>query len=47
VLFEFPADSNTWGLDTQFMVGPGLMVSPVLTQGATTVNIYFPQAQVR
>lgn len=26
----------------QFMVGPSLLVSPVLEQGATSVHAYFP-----
>ena len=38
----FPGDSNTWGIDTQFMWGSGLLISPVLDEGATSVNAYFP-----
>jgi alpha-glucosidase (family GH31 glycosyl hydrolase) len=42
--FEFPTDSapEINFLDRQFMVGSALMISPVLEQGSTSVNAYFP-----
>ncbi|GAM26305.1 hypothetical protein SAMD00019534_094800, partial [Acytostelium subglobosum LB1] len=43
LFFEYPADPNTFALDSQFLVGPSLMVSPVLTENATSVDVYFPQ----
>ena len=33
LFFEFPKDSNTYGIDRQFLVGSGLLVSPVLDLG--------------
>ena len=30
----FPTDQDTWDLDTQFMWGEALLISPVLEQGA-------------
>ena len=33
LFFEFPNDPNTYPIDEQFMVGSGLMISPVLKQG--------------
>ena len=33
LFFEFPTDLNTHSIDRQFMVGSGLLVSPVLEQG--------------
>eukprot|EP01103_Thecamoeba_quadrilineata_P002341 TRINITY_DN12310_c0_g1_i1.p1 TRINITY_DN12310_c0_g1~~TRINITY_DN12310_c0_g1_i1.p1 ORF type:complete len:899 (-),score=146.47 TRINITY_DN12310_c0_g1_i1:76-2772(-) len=38
-----PTDPVCVVLDTQFMIGTGLLVSPVLTENATTVEAYFPQ----
>lgn len=43
--FAFPsslAPDELPKLDKQWMMGPGLMVSPVLTEGATTVSAFFP-----
>lgn len=45
LFFEFPLDKSTPNLswfDRQFLVGRGLLVSPVLEEGATTVSAYFP-----
>ncbi|XP_019633183.1 PREDICTED: lysosomal alpha-glucosidase-like isoform X6 [Branchiostoma belcheri] len=42
LFFEYPTDSHTWGVDTQFLWGDSLMVTPVLEQGATKVTAYFP-----
>mmetsp|Transcript_2439 Transcript_2439/g.2533 ORF Transcript_2439/g.2533 Transcript_2439/m.2533 type:complete len:936 (+) Transcript_2439:46-2853(+) len=39
---NFPIDSNTHAIDNQFMVGPAILVSPVLQSGATSVKAYFP-----
>ena len=33
LFFEFPKDPNTYSIDRQFMVGSGLLISPVLEQG--------------
>lgn len=44
LFFEFPSDPQVSALDTQAMLGPALLVSPVLTQGAVTKTAYFPDA---
>ena len=40
--WEFPNDATLFGADRQFMLGPALMVVPVLNEGATTVDGVFP-----
>ncbi|KJE94142.1 lysosomal alpha-glucosidase [Capsaspora owczarzaki ATCC 30864] len=43
LFFEFGNDTTTYTIDRQFLVGNALLVTPVLTQGASTVSGYFPQ----
>ncbi len=43
---NYPTDEKTFTIDTQFMWGTGLLISPVLTEGSTSVNAYFPNARV-
>lgn len=40
--YNFPEDSATFSIHTQFMLGSALLISPVLTQGATSVQAYLP-----
>lgn len=40
--WEFPTDPSLAGVDHQFLLGPSLMIVPVLAQGATTVDGVFP-----
>lgn len=40
--WEFPRDPSLFGIASQFLVGPGLMVIPVLQQGVSTVTGVFP-----
>ncbi|XP_040830836.1 sucrase-isomaltase, intestinal [Ochotona curzoniae] len=44
VLHEFYQDTNSWVEDLEFMWGPALLITPVLTQGAETVSAYIPDA---
>jgi alpha-glucosidase len=41
-LFLYPDDKATWALDNQFFYGDGLLVAPILEQGATSVAAYLP-----
>ncbi|XP_070553627.1 sucrase-isomaltase, intestinal-like [Ptychodera flava] len=45
VMHEFITDVNTHEIDRQFLWGPGLLISPVLEQDATSVDAYFPDAR--
>jgi alpha-glucosidase len=40
--WEFPDDPSLANADRQFFLGPSILVTPVLTQGATKVNGVFP-----
>lgn len=43
---RFPNDRETWNLDRQFLWGSSVLVSPVLEEGASFLNLYLPdQAQ--
>ncbi|XP_042638461.1 uncharacterized protein LOC103207213 [Orycteropus afer afer] len=45
LLHEFPNDSVTWDIDRQFMLGPAILISPVLESGARQISAYFPRAR--
>jgi len=40
--YEFPTDHMCVGIDSQYMLGPDLLVSPLTKQGATSREMYFP-----
>ncbi|OLY80206.1 Alpha-glucosidase [Smittium mucronatum] len=44
--FEFPADTNLFNNDLQFMVGESILISPVLFENATSVDAYFPGSTI-
>ncbi|NXL92542.1 MGA protein, partial [Alectura lathami] len=44
VLHEFYSDEETWGVDRQFLWGPGLLISAVLDSGVDVIDAYIPDA---
>jgi alpha-D-xyloside xylohydrolase len=42
LVFDYPNDSNVFGIKDQFLFGPSLLVNPVTTAGATTRSVYLP-----
>ncbi|XP_061715629.1 lysosomal alpha-glucosidase-like [Cydia pomonella] len=44
LFFETPDNPVTHDIDTQFLIGPYIMISPILEQGARTTRAYFPGA---
>ncbi|XP_015266282.1 PREDICTED: sucrase-isomaltase, intestinal [Gekko japonicus] len=45
LLNEFTNDPETWNVDKQFLWGPALLISPVLQEGQTELDAYFPDAR--
>uniref|UniRef100_A0A3Q3IAX0 P-type domain-containing protein n=1 Tax=Monopterus albus TaxID=43700 RepID=A0A3Q3IAX0_MONAL len=43
LMFEYPNDARTYGIDKQFLWGKSLLVTPVLEPGADYVDGYFPE----
>uniref|UniRef100_A0A4W6G8C3 Alpha glucosidase 2 n=1 Tax=Lates calcarifer TaxID=8187 RepID=A0A4W6G8C3_LATCA len=43
LMFEFPKDVKTYGIDKQFLWGKSLLVTPVLDPGVDYVDGYFPE----
>lgn len=42
LFYIYPEDSNTFGIDTQFFWGNAVLISPVLEENSTSVEIYLP-----
>jgi len=42
LFYLYPGDSRTFALDLQYFYGPALLVAPVTEEGATSVDVYFP-----
>ncbi|XP_036037736.1 putative maltase-glucoamylase-like protein FLJ16351 [Onychomys torridus] len=45
LLHEFTNDHKTWDIDQQFMLGPALLISPVLKSNTFEISAYFPRAR--
>nr|XP_045721146.1 putative maltase-glucoamylase-like protein FLJ16351 [Mirounga angustirostris] len=45
LLHEFTNDSKTWDIDCQFMLGPALLISPVLESNTFETRAYFPRGR--
>ncbi|EDL13567.1 mCG15104 [Mus musculus] len=44
LLQEFTEDNTTWDIDYQFMLGPAILISPVLERNTFEIHAYFPRA---
>jgi alpha-glucosidase len=47
LVWHYPDDPATFNLNDQFMLGPDLLVAPVLAPGLTARAVYLPQGQWR
>ncbi|CDS39626.1 neutral alpha glucosidase AB [Echinococcus multilocularis] len=43
LFYYFPTDENSFSIDDAFMVGEGLLVHPVVQEGASSVDVYLPE----
>lgn len=43
LFFDFPEDKVAWEIENQYMLGPNLLVAPILYEGQRTREIYLPQ----
>ncbi|CUS13822.1 unnamed protein product [Tuber aestivum] len=43
LFFKYPKDTNTYPIDTQFIYGNALLVSPVTEENSTSVEVYLPK----
>ena len=42
LFYDFPSDLRTWEVQDQFLLGPDLLVAPVLEAGARSRTVYLP-----
>lgn len=42
LLLEFPEEGRAWDVEDEFMLGPDLLVAPVLERGARSRSVYLP-----
>jgi len=45
LFYHYSADSETFALESQFLVGSDLMVRPITEAGATSASVYFPGSE--
>ncbi len=43
---EFPKDEKTFDMDDQFMLGPALVIKPVLQPQQNLISVYLPAESV-
>ena len=45
LMLEYPDDTQTWGLDDEFMFGGDLLIAPVLQEAVRTRDVYLPKGE--
>ncbi len=47
LFYEFPKDEQAWSIDDEYLLGPDLLVAPILYEGMTERTVYFPEGSWR
>lgn len=47
LFYEFPEDGKAWETDDEYLLGPDLLVAPILYEGMTEREVYFPEGSWR
>jgi len=42
LVFDYPSDTNVYGIKDQFLFGPSILVNPVTSAGSTSRSVYLP-----
>ena len=42
LFYEFPEDENSFALDNEYMLGPGLLVHPIVKPNVQHETVYLP-----
>ncbi|NJP39613.1 glycoside hydrolase family 31 protein [Oscillospiraceae bacterium HV4-5-C5C] len=42
LFYDFPDDPETWEIDDMFMLGPDILVAPILAEGVRSRRVYLP-----
>ncbi|MEN9800205.1 MAG: hypothetical protein RL653_3902, partial [Pseudomonadota bacterium] len=45
LVLGFPRDVRAWGVADEYELGAGLLVAPVVTEGATSRRVYLPEGE--
>lgn len=43
---EFPTDENSFSIGDQFMLGPAILIKPVVEPSQKSVEVYLPNSRV-
>lgn len=45
LIFDYPEDENVLNIDDQYMLGRGLLIAPVISEGQRERNVYLPEGK--
>jgi len=42
LFMHYPSDERAWSIDDEYLLGPDLLVAPIITEGAIKRAVHFP-----